>query len=403
MSHDATASGRVQSIKSKFESLHSIESLDIGGSTVKKQPRSIFVLKRSATSLDLPAKASPPVISRPLTGNVRRLAADSTVGRNMEVQRQASDSFLFKNRNIVVRDQLKPLKEIKENVEVRLSRHTSDPVKRSSIKRSPAFRVGNGGAGGDKTTGKIPLIKTMSIPKELTDKFDELLKRCAPEVNEAFTEVGMTDTLKAALKQPLPTGPPPKKPPRAFETPSPKDDVNPITLFMKKSNVDGDTAKDVNAPAELKTKLRYLEQNLVLNATGKAGQNGAVAAGAKEKNHLLANSFLSCIPCSSPIYDSGLKSPPKLTNGHRKLLNGTARNGPEPIYMEPFSHLKKLHACDNINGACANDINGKVRNGEATATFAPNSINYLNVSCSSCGVHQVNGSDDIHYLVSQSG
>lgn len=435
MSHNATTSvnGRVRSIKSKFENLQSIESLDIGGptattatatSTVKQQrPKSSFVLKRSATSLDLPERAMPSSVGAlPLTGNVRRTVAGDTTrsGRSMEIQRQASDSFLFKNRNVVVRDQIKPLKEIKENVEVRLSRHTSDPVKRSSIKRSPAFRVGNGGAGGDKTAGKMPLTKTTSMPKEFTDKFDELLKRCAADDNDNhLTSAALTDSLKAALKQPLPAGPPPKKPPRTFETSSPKDDINPIVLFMPKTGNgnnggnDCDDIDDLTAPAELKNKISYLEQNLVLNATtAKARANGGVnghAAVVREKTHLLANSLLSCIPCSSPIYDTfsvaqqgnGLKAAataaPPLTNGHH--ANGAAKvttrnngggDGAEPIYMEPFSHLKMKKVATRAD-EIAPAIGGCSKPGD------------LDVSCSSCGDHQANTSDDIHYLVSRSG
>lgn len=452
MSNNATttvSNGRVRSIKSKFENLHTIESLDIGvpvlrqpsAATASKTP---FMLKRSATSLDLPAKPKDvSVVNLPLAGNVRRptaiadtaisgnksIAAKIGIRRNMDVQRQASDSFLFKNRNVVVRsDQVKPLKEIKENVEVRLSRHTSDPVKRSSIKRSPAFRVGNGGVGGDKTAsnGKLPLTKTLSAPKDYgTEKIDDLLKRCAPDDNDDnFDGISLTDTLKAALKQPLPTGPPPKKPPRTFETPSPKDDINPLAMFMNKklnapattTNCSDNSGKNGHEQPEIKNKINYLEQKLVLNSAASTKQSridGNSANAHKEKSHLLANSFLSCIPCSSPIYDTfkvkQVNGITPVTNGYGHQPNGAAptvtrQKGSEPIYMEPFGHLrmrKSVATGDHIDGS------HRKSNGDADVTHKVNghctksNNDHLDVSCSSCGDHQANLSDDIHYLVSE--
>lgn len=459
MSHESAVSiaSRVQSIKSKFESLNSLESLDITGPTVKKQPKSSFLFQRSATALDLSALAKAPfngnvangfsrasVSTAPSTAIAAAAAPTTTATLNksknkhktMEVQRQASDSFLLKNRTVIVRDKLKPLKEIKENVEVRLSRHTSDPIKRSSIKRSPAFRVNSHGGDNKNVNNKLPLTKSVSIPKEFGEKFDELLKRCAPEVAAQSDELGLTDTLKAALKQPLPTGPPPKKPPRTFETPSPKDDINPITLFLNhKTNGDHlvGAADPADPSVELKSRINYLEQNLVLNNDATATSTSTAAKqrphGTKEKSHILSNSFLSCIPCSSPLYDSitvqtnGLrplitKSPnghqhqSHQTHQHNQISNGSATttaingNAVEPIYMEPFGHLKMKATTavtpshvvpDNHVVVGADDINDKLIMKLAYDLDVPKAAK----TCLTCVEHQtMDRNGDTHYLVS---
>lgn len=88
------------------------------------------------------------------------------------------------------------LRSVNSNKLSKLSRQTDD-IKRASIKRSPAFRKT-----GDRTS-------------KLHSPIDE--KRSgASEGSTEFTN--LTDTLKKALKQPLPSGPPPRKPKRTFET-----------------------------------------------------------------------------------------------------------------------------------------------------------------------------------------
>lgn len=81
------------------------------------------------------------------------------------------------------------------NISSKLTRQTDD-TKRASIKRSPAFRKT-----GEKTTKLQGPIK--SNKKEFSHNFEDQI---------------LTETLKKALKQPLPTGPPPTKPKRTFET-----------------------------------------------------------------------------------------------------------------------------------------------------------------------------------------
>lgn len=386
--------GRVKSIKSKFENLNSLESLDICVPTVKILPKTTkFVFNRSATSIDLHKQSTNVSLTTALSLDNRK-SVRCPVRRTNEVQRQSSDSFLLKHHNLHHnRDTLKPLKEIKENVEVRLSRHTSDPIKRGSIKRSPAFRVGD-----THIKGKISPV----IPKEFAYKFDELLKKCVTDTQK-LQESGLTDTLKAALKQPLPAGPPPKKPPRTFETPSPKDDINPLQMFNGKDFAEviqaetKDTLLPVrtSTPNELKQKIDFLETNLVLNSSNLSATNRSNSA-VKEKS-LLSNSFLSCIPCSSPIYDSVVA----------KSIDSRPKQKPEPIYMEPFIHFKSKpnsKVPEEHNKSANEDRNKGLSNNDASDSKPlkneSENCNSSVTSCASCAENHPNDHGDIHYMVS---
>ncbi|KYB25414.1 DENN domain-containing protein 2B isoform X2 [Tribolium castaneum] len=134
-----------------------------------------------------------------------------------------------------------------------LSRQLSDPSKRN-IKRTPAFRIDlnsdktafqrntqcNRSFYADKITAlrasppvspKPPLTKSKSDFALIRSKFDPKALytepvpkalRQPPDIHHAQTlrvsePPGLTDTLRAALKRPLPAGPAPRKPPRTFE------------------------------------------------------------------------------------------------------------------------------------------------------------------------------------------
>lgn len=364
MSYKPPVTGRVKSIKSKFENLSTFDSLDISSSCIShfavSQPRTSFLFKRSATSIELPAQKC----RDKLTGNLRRHNNVTT-----------ADTFALKNRNTTSADvsidrdgdTLKPLKEIKENVEIRLNRHTTDPVKRGSIKRSPAFRVGDKGGKGVLQRSNSPLIK-----KETADKFDDLLRRCSTDA-EKLQEVGLTDTLKAVLKQPLPTGPPPKKPPRTFiDSPSPRENRKPAQIFARAAAAaEEDTKKrSTLPPKELQNKINFLENELVLKPSGRTKNVRSNIHVSPTKTKPFGNSLLKCIPCSStPVYDtmtisrrtSELPQQPR-TDANRivdavsstsklitQSLDKPKKNVSEHIYMEPFAHLKLTNFNNNNN------------------------------------------------------
>lgn len=205
MACETPATSHVQSIRSKFESLNILEPLDVTEPIVKKKSNLSIPLLRSATALDLR-------LDENLVTTRKRRNESINKGQSNE---HFNDNYIAKAD--CEEDKLKPLKEIRGNVEIKLSRHTSDPIKRSSIKRSPAFRI-NGNNGADKG-GNLQLSRSTSIPKRFANKIDNIVKWCVPDGSaiENSGSHGLTDTLKAALKQPLPKGPPPKKPPRSFE------------------------------------------------------------------------------------------------------------------------------------------------------------------------------------------
>lgn len=207
MSCETPATSHVQSIRSKFESLNILESLDVTEPIIKKRTNLSAPLLRSATTLDIRLNEN--------LNNSRKRRNNSV---NNGKTKQQADNSLIEKKTDNTEDKLKPLKEIRENIEIKLSRHTSDPIKRSSIKRSPAFRI-NGNNNTDQN-GKLILSRSTSIPKQFVNKIDNIVKWCVPHgsMTENYNNhIGLTDTLKAALKQPLPKGPPPKKPPRSFE------------------------------------------------------------------------------------------------------------------------------------------------------------------------------------------
>lgn len=365
MSYKPPVTGRVKSIKSKFENLSTFESLDVSSSCLnhfpEAKPRTAYLFKRSATSIELP---------------IAQKCRDKLNNSRRQVNVSAADIFALKNRNSpsteVVHegksdddDTLKPLKEIMENVEVRLNRHTADPVKRGSIKRSPAFRVG------DKS-GKGVLPKSSSVPvikKESSAQISEFLRRCSTDA-EKLQEVGLTDTLKAVLKQPLPTGPPPKKPPRIFID-SPRENRQPTQMFARAAEEEK-MIRSMLAPAELQNKINFLENELVLRPNGRASVHGSPS-----KQKPFSSNFLKCIPCSStPVYDtmtiskrkSELAQMPRMSQ-HRietqssspsssklitQSLDKPKRNVSEHIYMEPFAHLR-LTKLNNNNDTSNNN------------------------------------------------
>lgn len=345
--------GRVKSMKSRFESLSSLESLDISGALIKPKPFAKF--QRSATSLDLfEVNKSKGVNDKQTVG-----------GKSTNIRRQSSDTFLSKLDRTKA-SKISPLNEIKENVEQVniLTRQTSDPVKRSSIRRSPAFRVG------EKPVKAVASKVSNAVPEEdVPEKLDKFLKRSVDD--DKFLQPGITDTLKAALRQPLPQGPPPKKPPRAFE--SPKENINTIQLFEDKLLKE---ASESNGCKE-KTDSTHNNNGLKSNTDNKP-----------VKTHSAPSNLLSCIRCTTPIYDVVVPH----TKDNSKTQTKT--NPSEHIYMEPFSHLKEFVA-KKQQCSTAPDI---------VTSSTPLFPNYdwkskrSNSDCSCPEDH--NGKGDLHYLVS---
>lgn len=417
MSYTAAETGLVKSIKSKFENLNSFESLDISATVPNKyrKPSPKFLFKRSTTSIDLPSRIA--VANKSPSDNASKLRRHNDVARTL-----SSDEFVGKKRNLDVidKDTIKPLKEIKENVELRLMRHTNDPIKRSSIKRSPAFRVGEKTSSSSKNNFKpnrsdneksngvaSPTNVPPVVPKEFADKFEHFLKRCDIETRQDLQESGLTDTLKAFLRQPLPSGPPPKKPPRTF-TDSPKQ--------VQSAAESSDNEKTRSPNNGMQQKIDLLESQLALKTKPK-GRNAMT----KDKSPL-SSSLLNCIQCSSAsIYDTMNVKPNQFARptskepSPEKNNKAPMRPRTEPIYMEPFAHLK--HNANSVNGSPVGQpkpfsLSSSSSNHSCDAKFSssmsngsfdgPESLGSSLTSCTSCTAddHSITDLHDIHYMVS---
>lgn len=355
MPFDLPETNRVQSIKNKFENLNYLQTVNITNTNQSSKNdwtkgNTRFKFQRSATSIDL------------LSFRMKKTSESDTNNKiTSKKGGSASDDEI---------DTLKPLNEIKENIEIRFSRHTNDPVKRSSIKRSPAFRVG------DKVIKNLPMKQNQN--ESINEQKSIDVSNRKTESRKDFYEANLTDTLKAVLKQPLPVGPPPKKPPRIFA-----DSLNSNRNVCNMNSNDIAKQTDMQSIIKLEIKSKTEKQ---LSATKPFRKN-----------------LLKCIPCSSsPIYDFAQQVLEKDSNEKINSDNGKT----EPIYMEPFAHLKLNH--------CLNASNKNSNRDKLLASFNQNKMNTAKstdsesldlslTSCTSCTSEDHSLSDfnnDIHYMVS---
>lgn len=366
----ATSTSRVQSMKSKFESLVNSESVDIQ-SNVKKLPiKPLFQRSRTCINLKTHSETSKEFIRKYSKSN------------NIEIplQKQCSDSIVLrKNFNNPLTASLRINRDSKDE-SLKLIRHSSDSSKRGSIKRSPAFRVG------DKNNKAILTKLSPTTPPEFDDvKFEQLLQRCSTDNQKLQAGLGLTDTLKFALKQPLPNGPPPKKPPRTFE--SPIKELNIVEEFGQRLKEE----EEKEANIELKEKIDFLEDNLNLKKEPKKVTKS-------KENIIPATNFLSCINCTNTdsIYE---KCNPEIKpeRKNQKLVSDEflarhfpkSNNPAEHIYMIPFSHLKN-NKKNNVPDV-VRDTTGQIQN-EDKLENSEKANDCLEI----CSVKK----KDLHYLVS---
>lgn len=184
-----------------------------------------------------------------------------------------------------------PVKE--EQVKPQFQRQSSNSSSSSykSIRRSPAFRF-------DAQT-RPSVIKSIVAPVKRVE-MDEL------------EYLSTSATIKKALMKPLPTGSPPKKPPRTFLSPQypKKNETEPVAERFKKLKISPNTLPKKTTKTDEKKPL---------------------------------GSFLNCIisPCSiDPIYYEHIKNEQALK-----------QRADESIYMEPFAHLKNDFAINNNNSS----------------------------------------------------
>jgi hypothetical protein len=296
---------KVSALKNQFEKLNSevVESLDITPLRSNRGPITKF--HRSATCIDF-----------------SKLKVD-------EVPKQ----------------QEKSVTEVKKNFEFQrqLSNSSTSPYK--SIRRSPAFRFDaqNRPSVVKNVTKEVPvknITREIPVPVKKRTEFDEL------------EYLSTSATIKKALAKPLPTGSPPKKPPRLFQSPQ----------LNKKD------------PSPEPVQNRFEKLKITSNTLPKK------ASKTEEKKAI--SSFLNCIisPCSiDPIYYEQIKL-------ERKRI----QDAEETIYMEPFAHLKKdfmnnmesppkqkeeLHyMCTVLDPSQPSDMNGNTSNNNIQKDYKRSSL-----------------------------
>lgn len=312
-------SGKVFQIKSQFENLQENKNANAFPVIL---PRKNHLFKRSATSFELLRKHEKPASETP--------------------PRTPANGIVYAKVNKIP----------KSSTVSEFSRFNVDPLKRSSVRRSPAFR------------GEKPILikQASSPPVNENDEIKEFLVKKSLQTN---LQTCLTNSMKAALRQPLPSGPPPKKPPR-----------------LTNAN---------NSPPEIKEKICFLENHLVIRK--QQSLPGTTAPRHNNNNNLLdsnnhaSSNFLDClVAChrnpSNTIYDSFDLSGAIVRNGNHtnnNIISGSSNktsgnskvscgNGKEkvatnqvkplnvfngngkheedhqqtPIYMVPFSHGNNL-------------------------------------------------------------
>lgn len=254
---------KVQTLKSKFEKLNSetVESLDITPLRVKRGPPAKFA--RSATCIDFSKLKLNEVPDKPV-----------------------------KQINYLVK-QIEKEPE-KNTFQRQLSNSSNSSYK--SIRRSPAFRFDG--------------PNRPSVVKNIVKEKEDPVK---PPVIDEMEYLSNSLTIKKALLKPLPTGSPPKKPPRTFLSPECNKKVE----------------KVVTPTFGRIQKLNFSPNTFPKKAT-------------KTEDKKAISSFLNCIiaPCSiDPIYLEQIKNEQKRQRPFQE----------ETIYMEPYAHLKKDFVNNNSN------------------------------------------------------
>lgn len=400
MSTKPPAAGRVTSIRNRFENLSNLDYFDALTSNAAKSevttPARTF--RRSSTSFELIVSkgnlSSNNINRRPTTlktGNAQYTGQDNLRNHLNHVKETNGNikPNIFKtingcsNKNA---NSKPPLTEITENVSQysvssRLSRHTSDPVKRGSIKRSPAFRVGDKHLTASRPKILSPVAVTNQVPSgELSKQIESLLKQNVTDSKKIY-QPGLTDTLKAALKQPLPTGAPPKKPPRAFlDSPSPKEELSPTSIFEATVDTPSETASIPVINNNLKSKIKLLQNSLQLKT--------CIESRPPLSKPPTGNTIFGCIPSctATTVYDSV-----RIYSDEDDLKPD---NPAEHIYMEPYGHLKAL---PQSVGDC--DTSRCHRNNSHISVSSADV--FASVRECSCPEEHTAENEDLHYLVSR--
>lgn len=413
--------GRVKSMRNRFENLNSLEHFEALTINLSKTEviNPVKTFRRSATSFDLivPKKLGNLNCNNNNNNNHRRPTTIATATDNATLDdvrqhlnhvketngnNKSTESNSFKSLNgcnIKNTTSKPPLTEITENVShisvhSRLSRHTSDPVKRGSIKRSPAFRVGDKHSSTSRPKILSPANAGVTQPvptDDLSERIESLLKRTVDQ-SKIIYQPGITDTLKAALKQPLPTGPPPKKPPRAFlDSPSPKEELSTISMFESTVVTASETTSIPVINNKLKSKIKLLQNNLQLKT--------CIESRPPLSPPHTSNTIFGCIPSctATAVYDS------VRIYSDEDDITAKPDNPAEHIYMEPYGHLKVVSESvgDSDNGIKSTDAISSRYHRNNSQISESSMDSFASGSGCACPEEHTAENEDLHYLVSR--
>ncbi|CAG9807774.1 unnamed protein product [Chironomus riparius] len=209
-----------------------------------------------------------------------------------------------------------------------------------SVRRSQAFRL---------DVDKPNLAKSASPTSTSKLRRQNAIKYNFSPNKTQFEELqylSSSETIKKALKQPLPKGPAPKKPPRTFAE-SPK--TSPI-------NDDNNLLSDIE---KLTNQFNSNSIQISVNNFDRRTRTLPKTIDKKDDKKGIS-SFLNCIisPCSiDPIYYEQIK--------HERKLNSMEN---EDIYMEPYEHLQHMKNSTDPNNKtelhylCTNLIDDQTNN-----------------------------------------
>ncbi|XP_063921936.1 DENN domain-containing protein 2B-like isoform X2 [Zophobas morio] len=226
---------------------------------------------------------------------------------------------------------------------------------------------------------KDPCFYTKPIPKALRHKdtttivrndgieiSNDLDKEDINKSTEVEESVGLTDTLKAALKRPLPPGPAPQKPPRTFEHTPVKEDTKNVSFLHNHQKNQHQVVKNTKKvykhdPRYMLNKLETALRNNKLRTKKPVKLEASTTSGEDSDDSVLYKSK-SQKPFS-PIPDTPSDDNPfnfNCFNGltchstYEKIREPNSaffvNCAPEPVYAEPFdfSRASNTEALKNI-------------------------------------------------------
>lgn len=289
----------VKQVRKIFEN-NELESLDISPLQLRNKDQPFHTFKRAQTLIDF-----------------RRFdkKCDFQNGENVEQQQQRREE---KTPNSLDRENESQARRHFE----RQNSNNSDSSTYRSVRRSPAFRR----ADAEKkpvTPPKVKLTRQSPITKHAVKK----------EIIDELQYIASSETIKKALRSPLPPGPAPKKPPRTFAATSPQSspsrDINIAAELEKREDL---KEQQVQSPID-SIKLE-LEKKLHIKPKSQLPKKRV------EEKKTLGNIFQCIIPTCSidPIYKEQIRR----EQSQKRPIDD------EQIYMEPFAHnAKEFNLNDN--------------------------------------------------------